>query len=117
MTQLTSLHTAFGITLGILLGITASSVIAWNNPTDTPPDSTVAAPLTTGGWQTKLEGLVLNNSDTPTALGLLVANGNVEVANGKIASLSTQTTDPGNTVVTKDYVDAQGGGAAHLISA
>jgi hypothetical protein len=110
MIRLTSLHTAFGITLGILLGITASSVIAWSNPTATPPGGNVSgSPLTTGNWQTKLQGLVLNNSATPSALGLWVARGGVTIGTSSLpASFANQGLAVNGKVAAQEYCDENG---------
>jgi hypothetical protein len=134
MKKLSSFITRFSsytgaLVFGVLLGISTSAVFAWTAPTEAPPGGNVSgAPLTTGAGQIKTGGLVLNQAGLSEA-GLLVAQGKVgfgmipisdpssdirvEVA-GKMTSASTQSTDPGNTVVTKDYVDAQGGGGGTL---
>ena len=68
-----------GIVLGVFIGITTSSVVAWNAPTATPPNGNVSgAPITTGAGQIKSGGLILNSAGTSIA-GLIVANGNVGV--------------------------------------
>jgi hypothetical protein len=114
MIRLTSIHTAFGITLGIifgiLFGITASSVIAWSNPTATPPGGNVSgSPLTTGNWQTKLQGLVLNNSATPSALGLWVARGGVTIGTSSLpASFANQGLAVNGKVAASEYCDENG---------
>lgn len=69
------------------LGIQAT---AWVNPTVPPPGGNVAAPLNT-------------SATTQTKSGSLNIG-------GKVTSASTLTTDAGNTLVTKDYVDAAAGG-------
>ncbi len=45
--------------------------------------------------------------------GLLV-NGNLQITNGKGYSNSTTEADPANTLVTKDYVDAQSEGVSWI---
>lgn len=69
------------------LGLQAT---AWVNPTVPPPGGNVAAPINT-------------SATTQTKSGSLNIG-------GKVTSASTLDTDPGNTLVTKDYVDAAAGG-------
>ena len=65
------------IVLGIVLGVSIQIVYAWTGPTSAPPGGNVSGPLTVGtGIQTKA---------------------------GKLQTASTVDTDPGTTLVTKDY--------------
>jgi len=85
-------------------------VIAWDEPTDSPPGGYIPAPLNTGiDGQSKEGGLLLGNSDTVTN-GLIVRYGNVgigttspskklEVVGGPIKAtggliIETRTSDP-----------------------
>jgi hypothetical protein len=106
----TFLITPFAILIGILLGITASSVIAWSNPTDTPPDGNVSgSPITTGNWQSKLQGLVLNNGTNPTAYGLNVVNGVVSIGNdgtGTVPAIPTPLATDGQGLLVMGKVAA-----------
>lgn len=71
----------------LALGLQAT---AWVNPTVPPPGGNVVAPINT-------------SATTQTKSGSLNIG-------GKVTSASTLDTDPGNTLVTKDYVDAAAGG-------
>ncbi len=68
------------VSLGIVFGFGIQMVSAWVAPSATPPGGNVAGPLTTGAAD--------------------------QVKAGKLYTSSTLTTDPGQTLVTKDYVDA-----------
>ena len=90
-------------------------VLAWIEPSQSPPQGNVPAPLNVGNvGKSKSGGLILNTVGAAT--GLVVDKGNVGIGitepgvkldvNGKIRMRSSTTsTDPGSTVVTKDYLE------------
>ncbi len=101
--------------LGTAIGFSLQLVSAWVAPTQTPPNGNVGAPINTSGiGQIKAGGLMLNTNGA--ANGLIVDKGNVGIGTtspkakldveGKVLSESTSASDPGNTLVTKDYLDA-----------
>ncbi len=112
------------VALGLLVGFGIREVRAWTNPTISPPGGNVVAPITADkNYQIKDGGVLLNYGwdtngdsiiDTANGVGLSVRYGNVGIGtttpnakldvSGKIVSDSTVDTDPGNTVVTKDWV-------------
>jgi len=110
-------------TLGIVLGVGLQFAQAWTEPAEAPPGGNVPGPLTTGSdTQFRVGNLAVNTGDTanginPKKIGFAVLHGKVGIGtatpsqslevNGKIVSASTQSSDPGNTVVTKDYLDAR----------
>lgn len=73
------------VIVGAILGVSLQFAKAWTSPAGIPPDNgAVSGPLTTSAVdQTKA---------------------------GKLRSASTLNSDTGNTLVTKDYVDAAAGG-------
>ncbi len=97
------------VILGLVVGISIQFVAAWTEPTQAPPGGNVGAPLNTGNLGQIKNGNLILNALGNYLTGLLV-NGNLQIANGKGYSPSTTEADPGNTLVTKDYVDAQSGG-------
>ena len=122
----------FGVAfIGIVFGIGLQFVsAAWTEPTVAPPGGNIAGPINIGsigqwkeaalaintGWDTNGDG----TPDTVATNGLLIPNGFVGIGtiapsaeleiNGKGKSQSTVAGDAGNTLVTKDYVDALGTG-------
>jgi hypothetical protein len=114
-----------GLVCGIVLAGSISVLnAAWTAPSGTPSEGNNApAPLNVGPvGQIKDAGIALNATGV-SASGLLVLNGDVGVGTlnplarldvaGKAVSESTADGDPGNTMVTKDYVDAQSGGGGN----
>ncbi|MCA9357585.1 hypothetical protein H6784_02805 [Candidatus Nomurabacteria bacterium] len=101
-------YTIFGLMTGVFLMVGVQGAIAaWTDPAGAPPNPNVAGPLTiSDDWQSKGGPLNINASlSSPTGFGLGV--GENMVVGGKIYSNSTLATDPGATVVTKDYVDSK----------
>src|SRR3989344_1601581 len=119
--------------IGIVFGIGLQFVsAAWTEPTIAPPGGNIAGPINIGsigqwkeaalaintGWDTNGDG----TPDTVATNGLLIPNGFVGIGtiapsaeleiNGKGKSQSTVAGDAGNTLVTKDYVDALGTGGS-----
>lgn len=85
--------------IALILGVLAMSflvgylVLAWTEPTTTPPGGNVPAPLNVGNvGQSKVGGLILNTGGAP--IGLIVDKGNVGIG----------ITNPG------EKLDVQGGG-------
>jgi hypothetical protein len=104
----------FGVVaIGLVFGLTIQFVTAWTEPTVAPPGGNVGAPVNTGDTGQIKGGSMILNSLGAYLTGLTV-NGNLSILNGKVSSLSTAAADPGTTLVTKDYVDAAGGGASWL---
>lgn len=66
------------VTVGVVLGFSVQFVRAWTEPSDTPPNANVGAPLNTSSTgQTKAGGLVLNSGGADN--GLIVQSGNVGI--------------------------------------
>ena len=88
------------ISIGVVLGVGIQFAQAWTPPTLPAPDGNLGGPINTSIFdQVKLGGLGVGN---------FVATA-VHVFN-KVTSASTVATDSGNTLTTKDYVDARSGG-------
>lgn len=108
------------IVLGVILGTGLQFAQAWTEPAAAPPGGNVPGPLTVGPEGQQKEGNLILNTNGIAQNGLLVLYGEVGIGtinpraklhvNGKIRSTSTQDTDSGDTVVTKNYVDSQSGG-------
>ncbi|QQS60995.1 MAG: hypothetical protein IPN70_03845 [Candidatus Moraniibacteriota bacterium] len=112
------------IVFGVVFGTGLQIARAWTEPILPPPSGNISGPLTTSATgQEKKGNLVISTLNTITN-GLIVAYGKVGIGtlnpqakldvNGKAISHSTIDTDPGNTLVTKDYVDAQMGGGSGI---
>ncbi len=101
------------VILGLVVGISIQFVAAWTEPTQAPPGGNVGAPVNTGDLGQIKNGNLILNALGNYLTGLLV-NGNLQIANGKGYSPSTTEADPGNTLVTKDYVDAQSEGVSWI---
>jgi len=103
------------IVLGVILGTGLQFAQAWTEPTLAPPGGNVPGPLTVGGDGQTKEGSLALNTNGVAENALLIPSGKVGIGMiqpvvdldvaGKIQSASTQDIDPGNTVVTKDYVE------------
>lgn len=103
-------------------------VLAWTEPTQSPPAGNVSAPLNVGNiGQSKVGGLVLNTGNATT--GLVVAYGNVGIGklipsykldvNGMVGVNNNRITGVATPVdsadaVNKEYVDAASGGSSDM---
>jgi hypothetical protein len=103
------LTTTLSVFLGILLGITTSTVLAWNPPAASPPGGNVSgSPITTGIGQIKSGGLTLN-TDSTSIVGLIVGNGGIAVATSSLpVSFAGQGIAVNGKVAAREYCDENG---------
>jgi hypothetical protein len=101
-----SLHIVGAVAIGVVLGAGVHTVFGWTNPTGTPPNGNVSAPLTTSVEpQTKAGNLIINNTGT-SALGLVVKNGALAV--GTTTATSSLKMVVAGKVGAQQYCDVNG---------
>ena len=107
------LRSAF-ITIGSFLFV-ITAVTAWTGPPGNPPNPNVAAPLNVSATaQQKAGPLGINTNTAPSSgFGLLVGN-NALISGKAFVGVSTADTDPGKTLVTKDYMLSKVGSGVTL---
>lgn len=101
------LYIITGLTAGVVLGAGMQfALAAWSGPSAVAPGNNTPPPLTDSTIsQYKAGPLGINTTILPTGGFGLTVGGSLGVG-GKIYTASTVSTDPGSTVVTKDYLDS-----------